>query len=883
MRRWSVFVAWLLAGVGCLRAEVSLFLSDCVAERGDTTVIGLYISDAATVTAFQTEILFPTGVRLLDARLSPGETNHSLMAKELAEDRVMVGCWSSSNATFTSTSGRIATFTLLCPVGMLGGTYSVVTSSTWVVYPNGGKRALPSTSAIARVGELFGEDGRAQLFTEYPTAQAFCLQNVSSSRWLHLDAVNSKAIIDDMCDDADAQLFMEPAFDAGEACYYLRSAAGYYLNPLLSGSLVRIGLTRTPSAAAAVRFVLTGERTYSIRHAKGGQPMGTTSTSAGAGITMHTNASSTVWKLLPAEATWTGEALEHMATTASSCVGFTKGKDDFALRMAVHHALRAAKEHADISTLSALTENLKDAVGDALAAYLSGDVTVVDVPWGMAETVPAVDYVVSVDDGEGGMRFLTWGEGGPVLTDVLSICNVPIQDIFFNPYTDRYALRISGSGGDGEGAYLACNNIDGFLAEAPRSEGEMLRVWRVQTLTEAMKGLPNKSGSCGPKAKWRFDPDTRTLFITGSERTAFYASADNTPWKIYRHLILRVVIAGDFQSIGSYLLAGCTSLTRLTVTARTAPVRGTNAFEGVPEGLEICALYPDAYVDYVPECKVRGIATLKDIYIYNGLPQKLMAECDFEYTVTVAAMQTLVGTYSTTVTLHIYIEGTGYTLSLPFNYTIEPAPLIATTRAYSRNYGSTNPHITVIYEGLVGKDEEKDVLSEYAVASCEAGKQSPVGDYPITVSGGVLKNVNYTLVFQPSVLTVKPVRLTVRVQDATRMQGEPNPTFSCTYSGFVNEEDEAVISVHPTITTDADEYSAPGLYDIVASGGDAPNYDLRYVTGILTITPGTDVRLMPADDVPCIVYGLQGRPVGSVRESLPTGIYIIKRKKIRIP
>ena len=874
MKRLSLITVLLVAALGCLRAEVSLFLGDCVAQRGDTAEIHLYMSDAATVTAFQVDVTLPQGSSLLKATLSPEEGDHALMTKHRGSDGVRMGCWSPTNAPFATESGCIATLTVLFPAGMLGGTYTLETSSPTVVYPNGGKKTLSSTKATVWVSEADERDKSAQLFTEYPTSQAFCLQNTSSSRWLTLNASASKVTIEDACDVEDAQFFLEPAFDAGEECYYLRNAKGYYLNLAMAASTIRIGVTETPSASAAVRLVLTGERTYAIVHATGRQPMGTASTSAGAVINMKNGASYTGWKLWPAEATWNGDALKHMAQKASTCIDLTKGYADLALRIAIHQVQKAVGEEADAAVLSALAEQLKTAVAEARAAQANGDTTVATVPWGTPETLPATEYMVSMTDEKGNRLYLAYEDGQPRLTDMLTICTLSIQDIFYNPYTDRYALRLEGEGDEGEGLYLAYNPEDGTFDTASRSEGERLRIWQVQTVAEAMTNDMVRAGSCGPKANWRFDPETRTLYITGSERTAYYSSADSTPWSIYRHLIKQVVLTGEFTMMGSYLLAGCTSLTRLTITASKAPSLGTNTLEGVPEGLEIRALYPDAYADFVPGSQVSSIATIKDSYIYNGQPQKPQVECDFETTLTTSAMQTNVGTYTTTATIRIYIENVSYTLTVPFTYTIQPATLIATTRDISRNYGTKNPRLTVVIEGLAGTDTESSVLAETPVASCEADKQSPVGDYPIVLSGGALKNDNYTLVLQPSVLTVKPARLTVRVQDATRREGEPNPTFTCTYSGFVNGEDESVITVQPTITTDADEHSAPGLYDIVASGGEAPNYELRYVTGILTVQIGAGVEPLMLPEAPEQIYDLQGRAVGEDSATLPAGVYV---------
>lgn len=877
MKRLSLFTVWLLAGLGCLRAEVSIFLNNCVVQRGDTIEIGLYMSDATTVTAFQADVLLPQGTCLLEARLSPKETSHSLLTKERGTGTVRIGCWSPSNAPFSAESERIASLTVLFPNSMPSGMCTFEIRSTCVVFPNGGKLALAPTTSTVWVNEAAEWHDLSQLFTEHPTSQAFYIQNKTSSRFLTLNATTHKATIEDTCDDDNSQFFLEPAFDAGVDCYYLRTAQGYYLTMTQSASTVRISVTEEPSVSSAVRFILTGDRIYTILHSNGDQQLCASSSVAGSMVSMKASSTNSKWELLLADAVWDGKALQHMAQNATSCIDLTKGYADLALRMAVHRAKRAA-EGEETKVLSMLAEQLKAAVTDARTAQADGDTTVATAPWGIPEAVPATDYLVSVTDKEGNRHFLSEEEGQPVLSDEMTVCNMPIQEIFYNPYTDRYAICLE-SNGEGEEVFLSFNPEDGTVDKAPRFYGELLRVWQVQTVTEALTDDVERAGACGSKAKWRFEPDTRTLFITGGERTAYYTSADNTPWSKYRYFIEHVVLAGDFHMLGSYLLAGCTHLTRLTLTVDTPPSLGTNALEGVPEELELFVFNPDAYTGFVPVSKVSCIAKLKDSYIYNGQIQKPQVECDFETTVITSDMQTTTGTYQSTVTLKVYIEGTGYVLTLPLVYTIEPATLIATTRTYNRNYGYRNPSPMVVIEGLVGSDKEDNVVAERPVASCAADKKSPVGDYPIILSGGVLKNTNYTLVYLPSVLTVEPAPLMAYVQDVTRMEGEPNPPFTCTYTGFVNGEDESVMTKQPILSTDADEHSAPGLYDINANGGEAPNYNLRYVTGILTVLPSTAVKTPKFPDEPSLIYDLQSRCVGTDGEMLPPGLYIVGGRK----
>ena len=49
-------------------------------------------------------------------------------------------------------------------------------------------------------------------------------------------------------------------------------------------------------------------------------------------------------------------------------------------------------------------------------------------------------------------------------------------------------------------------------------------------------------------------------------------------------------------------------------------------------------------------------------------------------------------------------------------------------------------------------------------------------------------------------LTIEKAPLRVNVKDTVRIEGENNPVFSLTYSGFINGDDASVIDLEPTAT-----------------------------------------------------------------------------------
>ena len=170
-------------------------------------------------------------------------------------------------------------------------------------------------------------------------------------------------------------------------------------------------------------------------------------------------------------------------------------------------------------------------------------------------------------------------------------------------------------------------------------------------------------------------------------------------------------------------------------------------------------------------------------------------------------------------------DATGPTYSeMSFPITvIEPS--VVTVTSVSREYGNDNPvfEYTVTGGALNGTPE----------ITCNASASSVVGEYPISISRGSVTNFNVT--FVDGTLTVMKAPLTVTAKSYTIKQGEVLPAFEATYSGFRNGETSAVLTTQPTITTTATSASAPGTYDINASGAVAQNYDISYVKGTLTV------------------------------------------------
>lgn len=165
--------------------------------------------------------------------------------------------------------------------------------------------------------------------------------------------------------------------------------------------------------------------------------------------------------------------------------------------------------------------------------------------------------------------------------------------------------------------------------------------------------------------------------------------------------------------------------------------------------------------------------------------------------------------------------------------TVTKAPLTAKVKNVERTYGEPNPSFQIEYTGLKN-GETVPVWTAQPTITTNATAQSNVGDYIITAEGGIARDYDLSSI-APGRLTVTKAMLQVRAENAQRFYYEENPAFRCIYSGFVNNDNENVLTKQPTTTTLASLTSPAGSYPIKVIGGEAQNYDFTYTDGELTI------------------------------------------------
>jgi gliding motility-associated-like protein len=88
---------------------------------------------------------------------------------------------------------------------------------------------------------------------------------------------------------------------------------------------------------------------------------------------------------------------------------------------------------------------------------------------------------------------------------------------------------------------------------------------------------------------------------------------------------------------------------------------------------------------------------------------------------------------------------------------------------------------------------------------------------------------------QSFTIEVSKATLFVTADDQNIVYGDPIPSLSISYSGFVNSEDASDLTTVPLAGTTADGSSDAGDYPISVSGGISENYDFDYTAGTLSI------------------------------------------------
>ena len=843
----------------------SLYILGNRVMPGEMTDLGLYLRNMDDVTSFETSFLLPEGVSLLDVKKSTScASDHIITVKGQGHSTFELRCNSPTGSTFSGIFGRIATLSVQISETVQEGSYPLYVSGSSLI-KNNGEVVIPSASrstiCIGSDTTVGGSD--PVILSEMPPIQAYTLRHVDSGLFLCLHGPSKTVTVEKESVENGSIFFLEPAIDWGDGFFRLRSLDRTFLCSTPSGGMYYLTADETPNETSVFRITETGDRLNLLSVAESPWRLKAEGGNVGSALTVSTGWTGTTWQIIPNEADVV-PLIKRLITPASTLLGLTNSNADRDLRQAIHDLKVACDQQAGKAVLNAVMTSLICAAREARKSYEANDTSMADTIWGKADPIPKGSFVAYVELPFGERRYLTCIDKGFGLSEAFSAVQPEtdgIQDLFYNPLTDRYAIRAKGNDTSGMGAYLTCDGTGSMLMQNFSDiPNESVRIWNILPLNEAISRLLTLSGKCEDDTEWRFDVETKTLYITGMCRL----SEENVmPWQLLAPFVEKAIVAGNVSYLPSRMFSGCTTLMELEMAIPVFPTIGADVFFGVNEGLLIRSAFPEQWSELPLKVQSLPFVKIADKYVYQGTPPTLQTKSIYESSAVSNDMQIDVGSYVSNATVTVTVEDFSFSYDTQFSYTITPAVLVVTTNNYTRAYGASNPIMRAQYQGLVNGEKATSVIVEQPEITCEADKRSPVGTYTITLSGGKAKNGNYSFEYVPSILTVRAANLSVIVNDTTRVYGEPNPAFTYKCKGFVNDEDYSVFTEQPVFSCEADEESEPGEYTITISGGVAPNYLLRYAAGVLRITNRVSVphiEIKPKPDVD-VSYDLSGRMI----------------------
>lgn len=350
--------------------------------------------------------------------------------------------------------------------------------------------------------------------------------------------------------------------------------------------------------------------------------------------------------------------------------------------------------------------------------------------------------------------------------------------------------------------------------------------------------------------------DGSLLYVNGASDVQIYNTADNS-------------FAGHFfgglssTGLGSFIVPGAcpTLIYTITVTPPTPPpvINVTGALAvlsttyGTPSpntGFHLSATALSAAIQV--NTPVGFEASIDDVIFSPNLPIPATGGAiNLEVYIRLAANASA-GIHTGDITLNTP-NAAPILIPIP-NSTVAKASLSIVLDNITKAYGSTLNNATAITGfNVTGLKNGETITAVNMVYGTGAAATDPTATYTAAVdcnspAGSSFDHNNYDITTQQGSIIVTKAVLTVTADNKTRVFGAPNPVFTYTFNGFVNNETTAELNALPVASTTADVASPAGQYTIYLTGAAADNYSFDYITGTLTIKP----FVPPPFDVPGI-------------------------------
>jgi hypothetical protein len=186
---------------------------------------------------------------------------------------------------------------------------------------------------------------------------------------------------------------------------------------------------------------------------------------------------------------------------------------------------------------------------------------------------------------------------------------------------------------------------------------------------------------------------------------------------------------------------------------------------------------------------------------------------------------------------------------------ILPKALAVTADNQSMTYGDTLPVLSYQYGSLATGDTASIFNGALATG---ASSTANTGNYAIT-QGTLSAGGNYTIGYTQGMVTVAQAMLAITADNASKSQGQANPVFIASYTGFKNGDTAAALT-GLNFSSLANAASPTGAYSIIPTGASAMNYTISYANGILTVTPLVIIPAVASNPIPDTVLRVSQDP-----------------------
>ena len=179
-------------------------------------------------------------------------------------------------------------------------------------------------------------------------------------------------------------------------------------------------------------------------------------------------------------------------------------------------------------------------------------------------------------------------------------------------------------------------------------------------------------------------------------------------------------------------------------------------------------------------------------------------------------------TYNWTISkLKITVEVTNANQSATYNGA-EPTINTDTTVTLTGSVASVPPCVSNELSFSVTKETGVNAGNYTLTPSATANSGYSVANYDITPTNGTFK--------------INKAALTVTANSENITYGDDKPTFSVSYSGFVNNENESVLGGSIVLECGYVKYGNAGTYSITPKGLKSGNYAITFESGTLTVS-----------------------------------------------